>query len=185
MAGTHYLVLVGQTSGHTTVADFTVLASSGYRLASADGGVLAYGGAGLFGSAESLHLATPIVGTAATSDGGGYRLVAADGGVFAYGDAAFYGSMSGQSLNGPIVGGGSDVWRERILARRRRRRRLQLRRRPVRRRSGELDDWWRDRRNSLNGGVGRSSLPLQRVDGQGTPARSEPDVTRHRYARKV
>ena len=103
-AGTHELVLVGQTSGHMTVAAFTVLASSGYRLAAADGQVLSFGGAGLFGSAESLHLATPIVGIAATSDGGGYWLVAADGGVFAYGDAAFYGSMSGRHLNSPIVG---------------------------------------------------------------------------------
>jgi PKD repeat protein len=104
VAGTHYLVLVGQTSGHTTVAAFTVTASSGYRLAAADGQVLPFGGAGLFGSAESIHLATPIVGIAATSDGGGYWLVAADGGVFAYGDAAFYGSMGGRHLNSPIVG---------------------------------------------------------------------------------
>ncbi|MGO9455919.1 MAG: beta strand repeat-containing protein [Acidimicrobiales bacterium] len=103
-AGTHYLVLVGQTSGHTTVAAFTVTASSGYRLAAADGQVLPFGGAGLFGSAESIHLATPIVGIAATSDGGGYWLAAADGGVFAYGDAAFYGSMGGRHLNSPIVG---------------------------------------------------------------------------------
>jgi PKD repeat protein len=103
-AGTHYLVLVGQTSGHTTVAAFTVTASSGYRLAAADGQVLPFGGAGLFGSAESIHLVTPIVGIASTSDGGGYWLVAADGGVFAYGDAAFDGSMGGRHLNSPIVG---------------------------------------------------------------------------------
>ena len=103
-AGTHDLVLVGQTSGHMTAAAFRVTASSGYRLAAADGQVLPFGGAGLFGSAESIHLATPIVGIAATSGGGGYWLVAADGGVFAYGDAAFYGSMGGRHLNSPIVG---------------------------------------------------------------------------------
>ena len=102
--GTHELVLVGQTSGHTTVGGFTVIASSGYRLAAADGQVLPFGGAGLFGSAESIHLAAPIVGIAAASDGGGYWLAAADGGVFAYGDAAFHGSMSGRHLNSPIVG---------------------------------------------------------------------------------
>jgi hypothetical protein len=103
-AGTHDLVLVGQTSGHMTAAAFRVTASSGYRLAAADGQVLPFGGAGLFGSADAEHLTAPVVGIAATSDGGGYWLVAADGGVFAYGDAAFYGSMSGRHLNSPIVG---------------------------------------------------------------------------------
>ena len=34
----------------------------------------------------------PIVGMAATSDGGGYWLVGTDGGIFSYGDAHFYGS---------------------------------------------------------------------------------------------
>ena len=102
--GTHELVLVGQTSGYMAVAAFTVLAGSGYRLARADGSVLAYGGAGLFGSAEAEHLVAPIVGMAATSDGGGYWLVAADGGVFNFGDAAFYGSLAGRHLNGPVVG---------------------------------------------------------------------------------
>ena len=38
----------------------------------------------------------PVVGMAATADGGGYWLVAADGGVFAFGDARFHGSMGGQ-----------------------------------------------------------------------------------------
>ena len=34
----------------------------------------------------------PIVGIAATPDGGGYWLVASDGGIFSFGDATFYGS---------------------------------------------------------------------------------------------
>jgi len=34
----------------------------------------------------------PVVGMAATPDGGGYWLVATDGGIFAYGDAGFHGS---------------------------------------------------------------------------------------------
>ena len=46
----------------------------------------------------------PIVGMAATPDGGGYWLVGADGGVFAYGDARFYGSAGSLHLNEPIVG---------------------------------------------------------------------------------
>jgi hypothetical protein len=36
----------------------------------------------------------PIVGIAATPDGGGYWMVGADGGVFAFGDAGFYGSAA-------------------------------------------------------------------------------------------
>jgi hypothetical protein len=39
-----------------------------------------------------LHLNQPVVGMAATADGGGYWLVAADGGVFAFGDARFFGA---------------------------------------------------------------------------------------------
>ena len=38
----------------------------------------------------------PIVGMAATPDGGGYWEVASDGGVFAFGDAGYYGSEGGQ-----------------------------------------------------------------------------------------
>ena len=46
----------------------------------------------------------PIVGLAATPDGGGYWEAASDGGVFSFGDAGFYGSMGGQPLNAPVVG---------------------------------------------------------------------------------
>ena len=45
----------------------------------------------------------PLVGAAATPNGG-YWEVAADGGVFSFGDAAFHGSMGGQHLNAPAVG---------------------------------------------------------------------------------
>ena len=57
-----------------------------------DGGIFAYGDAGFFGSAGRSISTRPIVGMAATHDGGGYWLVAADGGIFAYGDAALRGS---------------------------------------------------------------------------------------------
>jgi len=48
----------------------------------------------------------PVVGIAATTDGGGYWLVAGDGGVFSLGDAAFHGSLPGLHLTSykPIVG---------------------------------------------------------------------------------
>jgi hypothetical protein len=49
-------------------------------------------------------LTRPVVGIAATPDGGGYWEVASDGGIFAFGDAVFYGSEGGQPLNAPIVG---------------------------------------------------------------------------------
>ena len=49
-------------------------------------------------------LNSPIVGLAATPDGGGYWLAAADGGIFAFGDAGFSGSMGAKALNSPIVG---------------------------------------------------------------------------------
>ena len=51
-----------------------------------------------------MHLNQPIVGMAATPDGGGYWLVAADGGVFSFGDASYSGSTGGMHLNQPIVG---------------------------------------------------------------------------------
>ena len=54
-----------------------------------------------YGSMGNMHLNQPIVGMAATPDGGGYWLVAADGGIFAFGDAAFYGSTGGIRLTGP------------------------------------------------------------------------------------
>src|ERR1035437_2412193 len=50
------------------------------------------------------HLNMPMVGMAATPDGGGYWTVARDGGIFAFGDAHFFGSMGGTPLNKPMVG---------------------------------------------------------------------------------
>ncbi len=49
----------------------------------------------LLGSTGDIQLNQPIVGMAATPDGGGYWLVASDGGIFAFGDAPFWGSAGG------------------------------------------------------------------------------------------
>jgi hypothetical protein len=49
------------------------------------------------------HLDQPIVGMAATPDGGGYWLVGADGGVFSFGDAPFEGSLPGIGLAATAV----------------------------------------------------------------------------------
>ena len=56
------------------------------------------------GRRAASRLNAPIVGMAATPDGGGYWLVASDGGIFSFGDAKFYGSMGGKPLNKPVVG---------------------------------------------------------------------------------
>lgn len=72
----------------------------GYWLATADGGVFAFGKAPFHGSAGGIQLVSPIVGIVATPSrwwgrgGKGYWLVAADGGVFAYGNARFHGSIA-------------------------------------------------------------------------------------------
>ncbi|MGH9114516.1 MAG: hypothetical protein ACRDWW_01665, partial [Acidimicrobiales bacterium] len=79
-------------------------AASGYRLVASDGGIFSYGDAGFYGSHGGTALNRPIVGMAATPDGGGYWLVASDGGIFSYGDAGFHGSMGGTPLNDPVVG---------------------------------------------------------------------------------
>jgi hypothetical protein len=49
-----------------------------------------------------LTLNQPVVGMAATPDGGGYWLVAADGGVFTFGDARYEGSTGAMHLSRPI-----------------------------------------------------------------------------------
>ena len=69
-----------------------------------NGSVTSTGGAPYYGDPHTLPLTHPIVGMAATPDGGGYWLVASDGGVFAFGDAGFFGSTGKLTLNKPIVG---------------------------------------------------------------------------------
>ena len=54
--------------------------------------------------ATALVVKRPIVGMAATPDGGGYWEVASDGGIFNFGNAGFYGSEGGTPLDKPIVG---------------------------------------------------------------------------------
>ena len=48
---------------------------------------------GGFGSTGGITLNKPIVGMAATADGGGYWLVASDGGIFPFGNAGGYGPV--------------------------------------------------------------------------------------------
>jgi outer membrane protein assembly factor BamB/ribosomal protein L24E len=76
----------------------------GYYLTASDGGVFNYGNLPFCGSTGAIGLNQPIVGMAATPDGGGYWLVASDGGIFSFGDAKFFGSTGAMHLNQPIVG---------------------------------------------------------------------------------
>ena len=84
-----------------------------YWLAASDGGIFSFGGAPYYGSTGGTVLNKPVVGMAATSDGGGYYEVASDGGVFSYGDAAFYGSTGSMHLNQPDRGHGGRAGRRR------------------------------------------------------------------------
>jgi N-acetylmuramoyl-L-alanine amidase len=72
-------------------------------LVASDGGVFAFGNAVFHGSTGGMALDAPIVGMAATTDGGGYWLVASDGGVFTFGNAVFHGSTGATVLDAPIV----------------------------------------------------------------------------------
>ena len=74
-----------------------------------DGGIFSFGDAHFYGSTGSLHLNKPVVGMAATPDGGGYWLVATDGGIFNYGDASFYGSTGSLRLNKPVIAMAADA----------------------------------------------------------------------------
>src|ERR1700727_3103793 len=101
-AGAATTTAAGATSTATnraTAAPATLTASSNpaltvpaYWTVASDGGVFSFGGAPFFGSEGGSHLNAPVVGMAATSDGGGYWLVASDGGIFTFGDAGFFGS---------------------------------------------------------------------------------------------
>ncbi|HUE06199.1 MAG TPA: hypothetical protein VMP41_02150, partial [Acidimicrobiales bacterium] len=64
----------------------------GYWEVASDGGLFGLGAVNFFGSMGGTPLNKPIVGMAATPDGGGYWEVASDGGIFNFGDAGFFGS---------------------------------------------------------------------------------------------
>ena len=80
---------------------------NGYDMAGADGNVYSFGDARYLGSEGGHTLNRPIVGMAATPDGGGYWLAASDGGIFSFGDAQFQGSAAGSAAPGSVVGIGS------------------------------------------------------------------------------
>jgi len=77
---------------------------SGYYLSASDGGIFDFGNLPFCGSTGAITLNKPVVGMAATRDGGGYWEVATDGGIFSFGDAPFFGSTGAIHLNQPMVG---------------------------------------------------------------------------------
>ncbi len=109
------LVAVAVTTPARPAAAAAPTSTPAYWLVASDGGIFSFGGAPFYGSTGGMVLNKPVVGMAATSDGGGYYLVASDGGVFSYGDAQFYGSTGSIALNQPVVGmavvpGGGGYW---------------------------------------------------------------------------
>jgi hypothetical protein len=61
--------------------------AQGYWEGASDGGVFTFGNASFQGSLGGQALSSPVVGVAATPDGGGYREVQANGVVSSFGDA--------------------------------------------------------------------------------------------------
>ncbi len=72
--------------------------ATGYRLATADGGVLDFGGAEFHGSTAGIPLDKPVIGLSSTKSG--YVTVASDGGIFTFGAAGFFGSLGGSTVGG-------------------------------------------------------------------------------------
>jgi hypothetical protein len=95
---------ISSSTGPIASVNLSGTGTIGYYQVDSYGNVSESGDAGWFGDAGNLTLNHPIVGMAATGDGGGYWLVASDGGIFTYGDAGFHGSAGGIQLNKPIVG---------------------------------------------------------------------------------
>ena len=76
---------------------------NGYYEVDTGGAVFAYGNVAYCGSLAGTKQKYPVVGIAATGDGGGYWLVNSAGEVFSFGDARFYGPAKGLRLKAPVI----------------------------------------------------------------------------------
>ncbi len=99
-----FVAPINLPSGNGEVPCNAPASAYGYYMVASDGGIFNYGDLPFCGSEGGRFLNKPVVGMAATRDGGGYWLVASDGGIFNYGDAPFHGSAGSIALNKPIVG---------------------------------------------------------------------------------
>ena len=103
--GANSVVNLSDTFNSRASVSLTGIGGIGYYQVDNQGTVAYAGDAGFFGDASKTALNKPIVGMAATADGGGYWLVASDGGIFTYGTAPFLGAGTGLGL-GPVAADG-------------------------------------------------------------------------------
>ena len=82
---------------------------NGYYEVDSRGDVFAYGNVASCGSLAGHQPSSPVVGIAATSNGGGYWLVNAAGEVFTFGDASFYGPTANLLREGADRRDGADA----------------------------------------------------------------------------
>jgi len=75
-----------------------------YRMAAADGGLFAYGGASYDGSTGGQNIPAPVAAAATDPQTGGYWEVGADGTVYPF-DAPFDGDLTGRTIASPPVVG--------------------------------------------------------------------------------
>jgi hypothetical protein len=103
-AGTTYRFAVqarnkaGSSVASTPSAAVVAVAPDGYWLAARDGDVVGFGSAPSFGGVHA-GVSDPVVGIAATPDGGGYFVATRNGGVGAFGDAHFFGDLPNEHIN--------------------------------------------------------------------------------------
>ncbi len=104
---------------------------NGYYEVDSGGGVFAYGNVAYCGSLAGARLKYPVVGMAATDNGGGYWLVNSHGEVFSFGDAKFYGPARSLPLKAPVIAMAATPDRRGLLVGGAERPSLRLRRRHV------------------------------------------------------
>jgi len=89
------------TSSKVSVVGIAVTRNGrGYWLATASGGVFAFGSAQAYGSLPEGESSQPIVGIAATPDGYGYWLVSSSGKVYNFGAARNLGGTTSAAAIG-------------------------------------------------------------------------------------
>lgn len=84
--------------GKPAVSLASTPSGNGYWIATADGGVYAFGDAQFFGSMGGKNLKAPVNTITAHPSGQGYWLLADDGGVFAFGVAQYYQTPDGKAM---------------------------------------------------------------------------------------
>ena len=76
----------------------------GYWILAADGAVISFGDAQVFGALGDLGLSGPVASMAATASGDGYWILSADGAVSCFGEAPHRGSIPMTADSGTAIG---------------------------------------------------------------------------------